>query len=221
LAYSHHAAIRSDALHLAQAIHPFWLAVVAIPPARSPGLRRTVLASTGAGIALLILSLGVLPAANHQIRLLTQRQSLAVLRVGADSVRMPPAAAAVLRPIEGAVERQLAPHDAIFLAPDLAGLYPALGRTAPTHRIYLLLPESPEVQRRIIEQLEERRVRVAVISAGSLDGLEEYTFPKTHPLVWDHLRTRFAPVRGNGLAPQLLLLVRREAGAERSPADVQ
>jgi hypothetical protein len=116
------------------------------------------------------------------------------------------------------VVRRLGPRDGLFLAPDLAGLYPALGKTSPIHAIYLLLPESPEAQRRIIEQLVERRVRVALISAGSLDGRKEYAFPNTHPLVWDHLRTRFEPVRVPGLAPQFLLLVRREPGAEGSPS---
>jgi hypothetical protein len=216
LAYAHHASVRSGIPHLAQAVHPLWLAAVAIPHALPPRFRRTALGWAWAGAALL--SLAVVPAANHQIRLLMQRD-LAVLRVGADTVRMPRAAVAALSTVQRAVERQLGPRDALFLAPDLAGLYPAFGRTSPIHLLYLIWPTSPEAQRSIIGQLEERRVRVALISAGAPDGRKEETFPYSHPLVWDYLRTRFDLMRVHGLAPQFLLFVRREARAERSSRD--
>ena len=89
------------------------------------------------------------------------------------------------------VQERVPPREAVLIAPFLTTLYCALEKESPVWEIYFYLPQPEAVQKKIIRQLEERKVKWAILGNLAPDGIEERRLSNTHPLLWEYLMTHF------------------------------
>jgi hypothetical protein len=87
--------------------------------------------------------------------------------------------------------QHLRPGDTILALPALVYLYPLLGLRSPVYDTYCVYPAPEEDQSRMLTEIEESGVRLAVIEEHALDGREDLRFSCTHPRVWAHLQQTF------------------------------
>lgn len=207
--YLHHAAVRSDATHLAESIQPALLAALAIPGAF--GLLGSRVASGLVWGSIVAITLFVTPVANPAIALPGQARaaSLLPLDVAGDRLRVYPGMANWASRIEEAVGRHVEEEEALFIAPYTPGLYPLLGKTSPVWEIYLLWRAEPDRQDEMIDRLEKTNVDWALISSGAIDDKDELRFWNTHPRVWSHFKRKFEIVPEPVLPKGMILLRRR------------
>lgn len=71
------------------------------------------------------------------------------------------------------------------------GMYPVLRQRCPCLCSFPYLKEMERDQLRIIEQLQDRNVSLAVVMLVPIDGRADLLFSNTHPLVWDFLNDAF------------------------------
>jgi hypothetical protein len=209
--YLHHAAIRSDATHLVQAIHPAVLAALAIPGALGWSRRGArALAIWG---AVVLITISITPTANPAFALPWQEKArrLVPVVVGGDALRLSPASARWVGKVEDGVGRHVPEKAALFIAPYTPGLYPLLRKESPVWGLYLLWEVGEERQDEMILRLEREDVDWALISSGAMDGRDELRFWNTHARVWAYFERDFEIVREPTL-PDGLLLLRRKPG---------
>jgi hypothetical protein len=210
--YLHHAAIRSDASHLAQSIHPALLACLAIPGALAPRWRAAAGWSVAVGLA--ALTLGVPPVANLSLALPGQARTAELDRVefAGDVVRVPPGVARYVSRIERAAARHVGEDDTLFVAPFTPGIYCLLGKRSPVWGLYFLWKADPEEEADMIRRFEAERLDWALVSTGAIDGREDLRFWNSHPRVWAWLWRELDVVREPLLPQGMLLLGRPDAG---------
>jgi len=211
--YLHHAAVRSDATHLAESIQPALLAALAIPGAFGLlGSRARFGAVWG---AIVVITLAVTPYANSEVALLGQAQTVTLvpLDVAGDRLRVSRGTAGWASRIQVAVARHVGEEDALFIAPYTPGLYPLLGKTSPVWEIYLLWAANEDRQQEMIARLERKNVDWALISSGAIDKKDELRFWNTHDRVWAHLKQTFEIVPEPQLPEGMMLLRRREGSS--------
>jgi len=92
----------------------------------------------------------------------------------------------------------------LLALPTLAWVYPALDLRSPVYDLFCVYPASGKEQSRMIAELEEAHVALAVISTERLDGNPGLTFERTHPMVVSWLQRHFDAV----LAPRPTLAER-------------
>jgi hypothetical protein len=206
--YLHHASIRSDVPHLAQAIHPLLLLVLAIPASMS--LRRVArsLALGTLGAITVVVALN----ANQSLKHLRSggRVEFVVHEVAGERLKLPAAQALQLRGIEAAIRSRVGPGDRLFVAPTGPGFYPVFNKTSPAWWLYFLWPATDAAQRGTIERLEAAAVEWALIIDDAIDGNEALRFRNSNPQVRGYLNRIFVGVEDRRLPPNYLLL-RRQA----------
>jgi hypothetical protein len=209
--FAHHASVRSDYQHLAHCIPPLLLGLIALPPALGMTWR-----SVG-GVASACLLAGLTAAASLPYNFPVQFfrwtypdwQYVSYATRTGDALRIPRWQVDAVAMIEGVVNRHLGPKERFLIAPYEAGFYPLLDTTSPIWNDYFVYPELASRQRRMIRELEENHVGLALINdAAAADGREDYRFRNSNPLVWQYLRERFQVVRDAGLPPGWLVLKR-------------
>ncbi len=186
--FIHHAAVRSDATHLAQALHPTFLALL--------GLLAPVGAACGRGRALVLLVfevLAVLAAAGHNPSFAYLGRPLVHREIGGQDGRMLPEQADYHARVERTLGELLLPEDEIFVAPALPGLYPALGRRSPSWWIYFFVPDPTLAEEQAIVA-ELRDVEWVLHVSGAIGGREDLRFPVSHPLVWQYIGENYQRV---------------------------
>jgi hypothetical protein len=210
--YLHHAAIRSDAAHLAQAIHPALLACLAIPAV--VGSRWRTPARWAVPLGLVVITLTVPPVANLSLALPGEARTAALepLPLGGDTLRVPPGVARYVSRIERVAALHFREGDTLFVAPFTPGLYCVLGKRSPVWGLYFLWKADPEDEEAMIQRFEAERLDWALISTGAIDGREELRFWNSHPRVWAWLEREFEVVRDPGLPRGMLLLGRPDDG---------
>jgi hypothetical protein len=206
LPWFHHAAVRSDLPHLAQSIHPFLLAALALPAALTGARGPLVRAAVWSALALLtcgaiVTSLPVVrrldapPGAEH-----------VAVRVGADELVLAPNDARSLQGLIAVVQRNVPPDEPLWVSAQILGLYPALGRRAPTWDIYPAWQADDAEQERMLRELSG--VRWALIDTRPIGRDPRMRLELSHPRVWTWLQASFERVALPG-APDTLLLLRR------------
>ena len=208
LFYAHHAVVRSDASHLAQAIPPVLLAVLAMPKALEAGWRAS--AAVWGSVALLSGAVGLI--VNTEVAPALWRKQVTT-RVGADVLRVPAPLARAIAGLERSVGEHV-PRDApLLIVPYTPGLYPILKKQAPIWSLYLLWPATAKEQREMLRTLDQSHVDWVLVWDRAL-GSENLRFRNTYPIVWKHLQSHFERVRDRRLPRAFLLLHRL---AERPP----
>ncbi len=108
------------------------------------------------------------------------------------------------------VDQHVPAEDSIFIAPTTAMLYPVLRKETPVRSDFLVFPETDEAQEQIIQDLDTKHVRWALIDDLALDGRDDLRFRNTHPMVWNYIESYFEtmPSTGIGEGRQLFRRVR-------------
>jgi hypothetical protein len=154
-------------------------------------------------------------------------------QVGRDRLRIPACQAAYLQTMQEIVRERLTPAEDLLIAPCEAGLYPILDPVSPVWNTYFVYPELAQRQQRMIRELQEHSVRLALVNdALAIDGKEAYRFHASNPLLWRYLTEHFQPVPESRLPAGWQLLERKPSepglsppgpgvpGGARGPADL-
>jgi hypothetical protein len=204
--YVHHYAVRSDLPHLAQAIAPVLLVLLALASERG----KRVL---GGVLAFLVL-LATWVAFEGSTELKVYEPGGPVVRHVDVDVR---GETLKLKKFHGGLDVQqvqevfarLVPEDApIFVGPTMPTYYPVLGRRSPSWWIYFLWPAEEGQEEALIEDLRAAGVDWALIVMKPFGKDPAYNFDRTYPEVWRHLAREWQLVQDEGL-PQRYLLFRR------------
>jgi len=208
--YMHYAYSRADFIHLASAIHPWLLALVAVPALLPP--RRAPWAPLA--VAAFLVPLSVLTAARLSplgAKLAAPADAYAAHDVLGETLWLPRADADFLARIEARQLANLDPGEGVLVAPHLPGLYRILGRPSPMREIYLLFTATAEQQMGMIAELEARNVTWAVLGDEPIDGIDERRLAHTHAQLWRYLQTDFTPAADAALGRGYAVRHRTEA----------
>jgi len=75
----------------------------------------------------------------------------------------------------------------------------------------MTLPNTPERQRTMVEQLENKKVKWALVSTAAPAGEDDFILERAEPILWSYLIERFEPVEIERLKSNNLLLLQRAA----------
>jgi hypothetical protein len=95
----------------------------------------------------------------------------------------------------------------LFLAPNMAALYCALGRRSPSWWLYFYFPMSDPEQDELVRSLDRDADWALLADPPPAPGREK-SFRKTHPLVWAHFERVWQRVQAPGLPADLALFRR-------------
>ncbi|MDP9122078.1 MAG: hypothetical protein M3O15_12060, partial [Acidobacteriota bacterium] len=190
LVYSHHAFSRADLAHLGSSIQPLLLATVALPAVLGEGRRKRMAMALAVLFLVASTALVAVPA-NLLFQQLTIGRFVFAHQVAGEEIRLRAPVADLLDWVEEVVPAKVPAGEAIFLAPNMPGLYPVLGRRSPVWDIYPIWPAAGKLDARMLAELERGDVRWALVQNASVDGRDEFRFRNTHPLVWDYLMEHF------------------------------
>jgi uncharacterized membrane protein YobD (UPF0266 family) len=204
--YTHHAFDRADIAHLAQAVHPFLIGLMALPRAlgqhEHPGFRKGMML-----VMALVLSAGMVRS--PYVRMLRAPAGTFVQHgVGSDTIWMTSYTAKLLDCVSHLVNDVLRRGDGILLAPNWPGMYAVLNKKSPMLENYFIYPASPERQLRMIQKLRQHRVSLVIVGDIATDGREALRFCNTHGILWRHLRATFRPKKVPCLPPNYVALTR-------------
>ncbi|HLE17861.1 MAG TPA: hypothetical protein VI728_06220 [Syntrophales bacterium] len=192
--YMHHAFARADIGHLAQAIHPFLLSVVALP-ALLKGRARSFSAILAGAFLLLTAAFTI---SRETPCLMKAKGDFVQYEIGGDSLWISRDTASQIESVK-AVAAMAGPQEGIFIAPHWPTMYCILGRQSPLWQIYFVFPEMPENEKKMIEELNVNNVQWVILGDIALDGRDELRFRNTHPLMWKYFNEDFRAVQGHGL----------------------
>ncbi|MCE9595387.1 MAG: hypothetical protein K8S98_14465 [Planctomycetes bacterium] len=208
--YTHHAAVRSDVSHLAQAIHPLLLLLLCAPGLFARG--RTTW-STALTLVLLLafsaISIGPSTPLGRRLKERAVGADYVLHDLAGDPLLLRPTMSRYLTLVQAQIRAHVAPNESIFIAPNRPGLYALLGKVAPTWDTYMAWPANDEQQARTIRELEH--VDWALIFDMPVGGSNDMRFKNSNPLVWRYLLEHFTDAPGVALPPQHVFLHRKSA----------
>ena len=217
VAYVHHIFFRPDIRHFAQAVAPLLVGWTALAAASPRGARRRVV--TVVALCFAVLTAASVVLERPIIRYWMSEDHYRTVTIKGRPVLVQPG---VGRAISATAElaSRLSPEELVLIVPNWPVLYVLLDRRAPIRESYTLAPEDAERQRQIIRELAARDVRWVVVNdLGDNRRRAEYGFQKTHPLVWQHILSHYAPEPLAG-APRNYLLF-RATGTAGAPPDAR
>lgn len=208
--YMHYAFSRADFIHLASSIHPWLIALVAVPALLAP--RRAPWAAAAIGTFLVALSfLTVARLSPLGFKLAAPADAYVQRAVAGEMLWLSRDDDAFLARIEAQRLDHLGAAEGVLIAPHLPGVYRILGRPSPVAEIYFLFDATAGEQARMIGQLEDRQVQWIVLSEDSIDGMDERRLAHTHAHLWNYLRTSYAPHTDGEIGRGYAVLRRVEA----------
>jgi hypothetical protein len=209
LAYAHHAWVRSDAAHLAQALPPLLLGALALPVAAGAGRRSRC----AAWVAVAGLSGVVALTANPHVSG-ALRDDREQMPIGSDMLRLRPAAGQMLIGVQRAVEDWVPSEEPLLVLPFAPAFYPLLGKKAPLWHLYVFWKGSPEEQGRMIEAMKQKGVDWVLIWDQQIESPQGlWRLRNLHPTLWSHLMKDFRRVRDHRI-PDYYFLLRREGSED-------
>ena len=214
--YLHHASVRSDALHLAQCVHPLLLAGLAIPAAFDLLRGRLPTLAIWSGIALLTVSFVPNYDATFPLRF-QPRVTMVTQRIMGDELRLAWPRAKYLASIKEIVRRRVPEDETILIAPHMAALYPLLRKTSPVWGLAFLWEADAQGEGEIIRDLERKRVNWALVLDIPIDGRDELRFSQSHRRVWEYLTREFVRIEDPALPGMHVLFRRRPPGPGAEP----
>jgi hypothetical protein len=193
---------RADLPHVSQSMMPLIVGLFALLADTIPGwVALALLFGFGSGVTVL----AVHPSVQRRLH----PQDYVRADVAGAWLWLPRAQAEFLDALRPVVAARLGTADNSMLAtPTLVTLYPILGRRSPVYDTYCIYPASLEDQTRMLLEIDETQVRLALIDDNAVDGREHLRFSRTHPLVWSRLCAEFSPLKLPALPPNHHLFVR-------------
>jgi hypothetical protein len=204
LFYLHHAFSRADFSHLAQAIHPFTLAALAL--FGSLGARNSY---HWAVVAVLIAA--ALFTVGRQMPIY-QRITSPTPWVPCDAggkIFVPPSINRLFTCLRKFATENIAPQDGVLIAPFTPILYPILNHESPLWDLAYYFPATAQRQEAMIHELTTKNVNWAIISNTPPDKREDLRFAATHELVWQYLTGNFEPVESACLPRSMKIFHRK------------
>jgi hypothetical protein len=206
LPYLHHVIARSDMAHLAQAIHPELLLLVALPRHALPR------ALTAGGLMLF----SALVAVKHHPQLWAfdpWRTPPAYVEhaVAGETLRLKESQAYYLEAVESTLREHVRPEDEIFVAPSRPAFYALFDKRSPVRSIYMFWYATEAEELQVQRSLEERAVPWVFLIDTSVDERDDLRFTNTYPDVMRYLAKRYEHVPTPLLPHGHVLLRRRDA----------
>jgi hypothetical protein len=204
LFYLHHAFSRADFSHLAQVIHPFTLAALAL--LGFLGARKSY---HWAVIAVLIAA--ALFTVGRQMPIY-QRITSSTPWVPCDAggkIFVPSSTNRLFTCLRKFAAENIAPREGVLIAPFTPTLYPILSHESPLWDLAYYFPATAQRQEAMIHELAAKNVNWAIISDTPLDKREDLRFSATHELVWQYLMENFEPIESPCLAKSMKILHRK------------
>jgi hypothetical protein len=207
IVYAHHAFLRSDMIHLGEAIFPVIAGVVALPEALRLQKKKMARLCIVAGLFLLTVMAAV-PRGNLFYKMPGLEKHSVLCNIGESKLWLPRGDAALLENIRTVIQNHVPEDGKILIAPILTTLYCVLHKTSPVWEIYSFKKAPPEREYRMIKQMESSNTDWALVGQNPLDRTGEFQFSKTHPLMQAYLEDNFKPVPISGLPAGYRLLKR-------------
>jgi hypothetical protein len=182
--YVHAGFSRADVLHLATAVQPMLIGIVAMAFNGHRRRRGTIVLAACLLASLLAMGLRQ-PFADWA---LGDRANWVRLDVRGSSLLVEPTKSRFVQALMQWREETAGADETLLLTPRWTTLYAVLGVKAPVWDVLPILRASEEEQVRMLQDLDRNRVRWAVTCEGAAEVREERTFRSTHPLVWARLR---------------------------------
>lgn len=193
--YLHHILRRVNIVYLGEAIAPFLIGVWALSSEKS--VKKAWRAVLVAALALMtFLGPGLLN--NLWYRVFLPPGALQQVRIGPHLFWTETPNAREIETVRRFAGENVPKGETLFLAPLLPMYYCLLEKDSPVHQVYFTFPEPEAHQRRMVEELEEKKVRWAIVGDPVIDGLPHLRFSKTHALLWRYLNDKFEPYAVEG-----------------------
>ena len=187
--YAHYAFSRADITHLAPAIPPLLLGVLALlsdKPARIKWSLATIVFSA---------SLGVMLPMYSSLRC-QYLHPCSEAWVGNDQLYIDNETANNLIAINKLSE-MFAPSDRTFIAaPFWPGAYAVMGRKSPVWESYMLLPRNRAFQLAEITRIKAANPGFVLLNDFPLDNREELRFRNSHSIIDQYIRNNFIQLHG-------------------------
>ncbi|MFN0245007.1 MAG: hypothetical protein ACKVWV_19150 [Planctomycetota bacterium] len=206
--YVHHASVRSDVYHLAQAIHPWLLCLLAVCAAawstRARWLGATALAIV---LAFSVLSVGLMQPWQRKRFAEGTPDAYVPCDVRGDTFVVEPRDALLVRAISQLVTNNVRAADDVWLSAKLISLYPILGRRSPIWDIYPAWEANDSDQERMTRELAA--VEWIVLLDEPIGGAKGVRFPALFPKVWERVNVDFERVQTPFKGPLYFMRRRR------------
>lgn len=204
LTYMHYAFSRADVGHLAHSIEPFLICLISLPILE----KKVGVYSALMVIALLIISLatgGFVKSYNiSRYKISTPNKIV----IHGNVIYTNSQSAEIIKSVEQINAQLVKPDEQLLIAPHWPMLYYVLNRKSPVWEIYFVLPQSIEIQKKMIKQMELQNTNWVILGDVLLDGRDDLRFRNTHHLLWEYIYKNFSPVVFDGLPDNYQLLRR-------------
>lgn len=197
--YLHHASVRSDVYHLAQAIHPWLLCVLAAGAALWTTRARWL---GVAGLALVlgfsVFSVGLMQPWQRKRFAEGTPEQYVQCDVKGDTFWAEPRDALLVRAVTQLVTNNVPPTEDVWLSAKLISLYPILGRRSPVWDIYPAWQASDADQERMTREMGD--AEWVVLLDEPIGGANGVRFPQLYPKVFERMTADFervpTPIKG-------------------------
>lgn len=207
--FQNQAFARADFPHLAQAIHPLLLTVLALPLLLREEYRGAV-RQTSLAIILVVTCLAVVPRTASYQRFVGP--AFEPIQIAGGELMLAPYWTKKLAAFKSFSEICMGPEDTIYINAGFQTLYSVIAKQPPVWEIGTWLARPMFYQRKMVRQLEENNVWWAVLPDVALDGIEERHFRNTHPLVWSYFENHFVRIKKGAILDGFSIWRRRDAG---------
>ena len=205
--YLHHIFSRSESIHLGEGFGPVIIGILSIRTTY-PFFRKQLSWLLIAVLALVsFLSAGL--QNNVMLKNFSPKTNLVYYAIGKDRIWIPKSYASRIDDLKKILAQYVPPNEPVLLAPVMTTFYPILGKESPVYDLYFVAPQTEEIQRRMIRELEEKKVRWAVVGNPIILSIDELRLSISHPIFWEYLVTHFELVTDRGLRPGYFLMRRK------------
>lgn len=181
--YAHYAYARADLVHLALAIFPLLLAILALGSwVRAPLL---------AGIGLLALSAWTLSDSQPLLARQLWQHKFEQVSVGEQSIFTAPSEAQQLAAANAALARYPQAAGSFLAMPNMPSVNAIHKAKIPIWEIYALFSRGADFEQQEIARLIATLPQLILISNHALDGREEFRYRNLHPLIYAWIQKNY------------------------------
>ena len=137
------------------------------------------------------------------------KRTMTHYQIGKDRVWLPPADAKYCDNVKQLIAKYVKPDEPILFAPLLTTFYCLLDKESPVYDLYFAIAVPRWVEERMVLQLEQKKVKWAILGNIFVDGNSDHTMSRSHPLLWQYLLNHFEVVTREGLRPAYCLMRRK------------